>query len=110
MVKSIEFREGVLRLTVTSSSSAAAGKCDGSIEFDLGQSRAISKLHSRELMDFVDAIDPERADKIGNLIVKLLDTHPRVCRIDFYSLDSASESLEGGTATDEQIKLARGTV
>ena len=110
MIKSIEFRESVLSLTITLPGTTSAAKSDGRVEFYFGKGGAISELHRCELVNFLYTVDPESADKIGHLVFELLGTQARICRIDFYRLDSASESLEGGAAPDVGVQLAGGAV
>ena len=110
MIESIQFSEGVLRLTVSGTRGVSAHERRRSIKFDLGKGGTIAEFHSREFMDLVKPIYPEGAEQVCNLILELLRTHTRVGRIYLDCLYRASESLEGGTAADEQVKLARGTV
>ena len=110
MIESIEFGQGVLRLTVASSRPRFPGESECRIEFNFRQGCTITEVHSGELVDLIEPVYPEGAHEIRNLVIELLSTHARVSRIDLYCFYGASESLEGGTATDEEIKLARGTV
>jgi hypothetical protein len=106
MIKSIEFREGILCLAITGPRTGTSCESHRSIEFDFGEGGAIAEIHHRELMDFLYAVDPESSYEIGNMVFELLGAQARVCRIDFYRLDSASESLEGSASPDVQVELA----
>jgi hypothetical protein len=110
MIKSIQFREGVLRLTITGPRTGASCERQRSIEFDFGEGGAIAELHRSELVNFLYAVDAESTYEIADMVFKLLGTQARICRIDFYRLDGASESLEGSAAPDVQVELASGTV
>lgn len=110
MIESIEFSEGVLSLAVASSRPRFAGESQCRVEFNFRQGCGIPEFHCGEFVNLIEPVYPEGAHQIGNLVVELLRTHARVSRIDLHCFYGAGESLEGGTATDEEIKLARGTV
>jgi hypothetical protein len=110
MIESIQFREGVLSLTISLPRRPPTSESERSIQFDFGEGGAITELHRCELMDFIDPVYPEGSHQIRDLVFKLLGTHARVRRIYLNCFYRTRESLEGGTATDEDVKLARGTV
>ena len=110
MIESIQFGQGILSLTVSSARSRLAGERERRIEFYLGEGCTVAEFHGREFVDFVYPVYPEGTHEIRNLIFELLSTHARVRRIDLHCFYGTRESLEGGTATDEEVKLARGTV
>jgi len=110
MIESIQFREGVFSLTIALPRSAASCESERSVKFDFGEGGRISKLHRSQLVNFLNSIYTEGSHEVGDLILKLLDTHSAIRRVHFHCFYGASESLEGGTATDEDVKLARGTV
>jgi len=110
MIESIEFSQGVLRLTVASTRPRFPGERECRIELNFGERGTVTELHGGELVNFIYPVYPEGAHEIRNLVLELLSTHARVSRIDLYCFYGASEGLEGSTATDEDVKLARGTV
>jgi len=110
MIESIQFREGVLSLTVSLPRNPSSCERERSIEFDFGEGGAVAELHGSELMNFLYSVYTERAYKIRHLIFELLSTEARVCRVNFHLIYRSSESLEGGTATDEQVKFSRGAI
>ena len=110
MIESIQFREGVLSLVVSLPRNPASCERERSIQFDFGEGGAITEFHRSEFMYFIDPVYPEGSHQIRDLVFKLLGTHARVRRVNLHCFYGASEELEGGTATDEDVKLARGTV
>ncbi len=110
MIKSIEFREGVLTLAISSPRRAVATECKCSIEFDFSQSSTVAKFHGGKLMDLVNAIYPEGAHQVCNLILELVRAKPGVCRIDFYRFNSRGEPLEASAAPDVGIQFASGAL
>lgn len=110
MIESIQFSEGVLSFTIALPGRSTASERERSVKFYFGEGGAIAELHRGELVDFLYSIDFESPYKVTDLIFELLGTHARVRGVHFHCFYGASERLEGGTATDEQIKLARGTV
>ena len=110
MIESIQFSEGMLSFTVRSARSSPACQCKSRIQFDFSEGCTVSELHSSKFMNFVYSVYPEGANEVCNMILELLRTQTGIRWIYLDCLDRPSESLEGSAATDEQIKLARGTV
>ena len=110
MIESIQFSEGVLRLTVTSRSPRFTGESECRVEFNFRQASTTPELHGGKFVNLIDPPYPEGAHETRNLIVELLSTHARVSRIDLYCFYDTGEGLQSSTATDEEVKLARGTV
>lgn len=110
MIKSIEFREGVLALAISSPVASGSGQRQGSVEFDFGERGAVSEFHRSELMNFLYSIDAEGPHKIADMVFELLRTQARVCRIDFYRFNSRGEPLEASAAPDVGIQFASGAL
>lgn len=110
MIESIEFSEGVLRLAITRARSPSPGKSNCSIEFDFRKCGRVAELHRGEFVDFLDSIHAEDAHHIGNVIFELFCAHPGIRRVYFDLIYRSGEPLEGSAATNEEVKLARGTV
>ena len=110
MIESIQFRQGVLSLTVIAARSGVSSECKRSIEFDFGERGAIAALHRGELMDFLYTVYPEGAYEIGDMIFELLGAQSRVRRIHFDCLYRSSESLEGAATPDVLVQFPDGAV
>jgi hypothetical protein len=105
MIESIEFRQGVLSLTVIATRSGVSSECKRSIEFDFGERGAVPELHRGELMDFLYTVHPENAYEIGDMVFKLLGAQSRVRRIYLDCLYRSSESLEGAATPDVLVEF-----
>lgn len=94
MIESIEFREGVFTLSIARTPvPSATAKSKRSFELNFRQCATISVLHRREIMNFLEAVYPEGAEHIGDLIFKLLCAHARVRWVNLYCIDGPGESL-----------------
>jgi hypothetical protein len=109
VIKSIQLRQGVLSIAVSDTRPGTRTQRERSIELNLGEGCTVSKFHSRQLMDFLNPVYPERADQICDLIVELLDAHARVRWINFNLLDSPSVSLQDRGASHVLVDLTSGT-
>jgi len=110
MIESIQFSEGVLRLRVTDRVSDGPFEGYSCIQFYLSQGSTIAELHRSQLVNLVETVNLECARQISDLILKLLSAHPGVRGIYLDLFYGSRKDLEGSTATDEEVKLARGTV
>ena len=106
MIESIQFYEGRLHLVIAGTRVGGTGERYRGIELDFGEGGAVSELHRGELMDFLYAVDAERAYEIRDLIFELLGAQARVCRIDLNRRDRSGESLEGSAAPNVDIEFA----
>jgi len=109
MVKSIQFRKGVLSLTVATGRAATRAQGERCIELDLGEGRTISEFHRSQLVDFLDPFHSKRAHEIGDLIIELLNAHARVCWINLDLLNSPGVRLQDSGAPNVLIEFTSGT-
>ena len=105
MIQLIQLCQGILRFRITSGAAIAAAQCDGRIELDLGESGAVSELHHRELMDFIEPFNPKSARHIVQLCLELLRAHTSVSGIDFNLLDRNREVLKLLRSADIAVEL-----
>ena len=105
MIESIEFGQGVLRLTVSLPRSPASCERERSVQFDFGESGTVSEFHSSELVNFLYSFYPKGANQVCDLIFELLGTHAGVRRVHFHCIYGASEVLEYGASADEKVQL-----
>ena len=110
MIESIEFRQGVLSLTVVATRSSVSSECKRSIELDFGERGAVAEIHRSEFMDFLYSVHPEGAYEIGDMIFELLGAQSRVRRIYFDCLYRSRESLEGAATPDVLVEFPDGAV
>src|ERR1700684_1520424 len=110
MIKSIEFREGVLTLAVALPRRSASSERYCRIELDFGEGGTIPEFHRGQFVYLLDAVYPKGASKVENLILELLGTETRISRIYFDLFYRSSESLEGSATSDIQVQFPSGAV
>lgn len=105
MIQIIQFYQGSFCVTAGPRALWSPGEGQRSIELYLGEGSTIPELHRGELMGFIQAVDPERAPQILDLILELFNTHPRVGRVDLDLFNAACERLKIRGTPDVHIEF-----
>ena len=110
MIQMIEFHQGCFCIASAARPRWTRTQGQSSIEFDFCERGTIPVIHRRQLMYFIDAVDPVRSTQIFDLILELFNAHTRIGSVSLDLFYSTCERLKLSGSSDVEIEFASGAI